>query len=355
MITKPPLPAASHHYRWRDSALSLLFLALAIGVMLHFVRPDELAHMLTSANPWWLAAALLCKLLGPFATAIVYTQTLRLLGYRRKLLSFWLIAQVAMFVNAALPAGPLVMSALLLRHFRRRSIPAAVTSLAVALDTVTYQVIFFGVLVVAIIHLLAHGTLSGSLRNLAGLLVLGLLVVYLALRSYDHAKITRFLVRTQQWLARLLRQPWQATAVEHFVDELARGGTLVRAQPLAIARLLFYQALVIGLDLLTLVCAFHALGHAPPVMTIVLSATLAAFLTTLTPLPGGGGTFEATVILSSIQAGVPKSVAVGATLIYRVLTFWLPLVLTAVTLRRLIGPDAPDPESPLPSAPEHTR
>jgi glycosyltransferase 2 family protein len=311
-------------------------LALAIGVMLRFVHLDELMDVVAHANPWWLATALVCKLLGPCATALVYTRTLQLLGYRRKLRSFWLIAQVATFVNAALPAGPLVMSAVLLRYFRRRSIPAAITSLAVALDTATYQVIFFSVLVVAMVYLFGRGTLSGSLLSLTGLLMLGMLMVYILLRSYNRAKLTQFLVRTQQWLARLLHQPWKPPAVEHFVDELVRGGALVRAQPRALARLLLYQMLVIGLDLLTLVCAFHALGHAPPVMIIVLSVTFAAFLTTLIPLPGGGGTFEATLVLSSIQAGVPKSVAVGTTLIYRLLTFWLPLVLTAATLRRLI-------------------
>jgi glycosyltransferase 2 family protein len=338
-------------------ALSLLLLTLAAGLTLRFVRLDELERLLISANPGWLAAALVCKLLVPFVTASVYRATLRLLGYRLKILPFWLVAQVATFVNAALPAGPLAMSALLLRIFRRRGIPESATTLAVVLDTLTYQIVFYGLLAWGLSYLLTHGGPWGGVTDLAGPLLVGALLIagYRWLRRYDRPTLTQALVRAQQALARRLDQTWQAATVERFLGELFRGVDLIRAQPIAVGRLLVYQLGVILLDILTLYCAFRALGYASPLSVVVLGTTLANFFTTLVPLPGGGGSFEATLVLITMRSGVPLEVVLGATLIYRVLTFWLPLLLTAATYRRLLSQsaEAPGSECSPTSAPEH--
>jgi uncharacterized protein (TIRG00374 family) len=162
-------------------------------------------------------------------------------------------------------------------------------------------------------------------------------------------------VRAQQALARRLNQTWQAATVERFLDELFRGLDLIGTQPIAFGRLLVYQLGVILLDILTLYCAFRALGHALPLSVVVLGTMLANFFTTLVPLPGGGGSFETTLVLITMRSGVPLEVVLGATLIYRVLTFWLPLLLTAATYRHLLsqGTEVGERADPSASAPEH--
>jgi glycosyltransferase 2 family protein len=338
MTAGAPPRVPQHRGWWRGPAVSLLVLALALALALRFVRLEELEQLLISADPWWLLAALASKLLVPFLTAVVYQATLRVLGYRLKIVPFWLVAQVAGFVNGALPAGPLVMSALLLRIFRQRGIPKGVTILAVTLDTLTYQIVFYGLFACGLGYVLVRGGLRVSAVDLTGPLVIGAMLTggYLWLRRYDRARLTQALVQAQQVLARRLRRPWQAIAVEHFLGQLFRGVDLIRARPIVIGRLLAYQLGVILLDILTLYCAFRALKYAPPFIVVVLGATLASFITTLAPLPGGGGAFETTLVLVTTRVGVPVEVALGATLIYRVLAFWLPLLLTAATYRGLI-------------------
>ena len=51
-----------------------------------------------------------------------------------------------------------------------------------------------------------------------------------------------------------------------------------------------------------------------------------SLLRTVGFLPGGLGTFEATSVFTLKVAGVPIAVALAATLAFRALSFWLPMI-----------------------------
>lgn len=339
MIPEATAQVISRRQWWRSLALSLLMLALSMVLVLRFARLAELERLLISTNRCWLLVALVSKLLVPFLTAVVYRAILYALGYRLKIVRFWLAAQVAGFVNAAFPAGPLAMSVFLARIFRQRGIPEGVTIVAVVLDTVTYHIVFYSLFVCGLAYALTRDGQHNITSNYAVLFAIALLLIsgYLWLRRYDRAQITQIVVRIQQTLARWLRRPWYAITVERFLDQVFHSVDLLRAQPIVVGRLLIYQLGVILLDIFTLYCLFRALGSAPPFIVIVLGATAASVITTLAPLPGGGGAFEAILVLATTRVGVPIETALGATLIYRLLTFWLPLLLTLATYRNLIS------------------
>jgi uncharacterized membrane protein YbhN (UPF0104 family) len=91
--------------------------------------------------------------------------------------------------------------------------------------------------------------------------------------------------------------------------------------------------------------AFQAFGVSPPV-TVVLLGYLIGQLGGLLPLPGGLGGIDGGLIGTLIVFGVPAAAAAAAVLVYRVILFWLPLLLGAVafvSLRRgLNRPDRPE-------------
>jgi uncharacterized protein (TIRG00374 family) len=337
MATQPhpaPIDRAWWHY-----GIAALGLIAVLFLALRFARPEELWQLLTHANRWWLAGAVVFKLLTPFGTAAVYQRALRLLGYRVPLRSLWLTAQVAIFVNVAAPLGPITMSAFLLYAFRRRGISEGGTTLAAALDGLTYELAFVGMVACGLGYLFNQGELTiGQIREVA-LLALALVLgsVYLWGLQRDRADLTRKLIRVQGWLARKLRQRWSETRLLGFIDDLYHGKALLLEHPSEFMRLVVYQIGALLLDVLTLDCAIHALGSAPHVSGVLLGYVLATFFASVAPLPGGGGAYEATLVLTLSRLGVPLEAAIGATLIYRVLTFWLPMLLSAATYQRLLG------------------
>jgi len=107
-------------------------------------------------------------------------------------------------------------------------------------------------------------------------------------------------------------------------------------------------------DNLVLLAAFHAFGAAPP-LTIVLMAYLIGQLGGALPLPGGLGGIDGGLIGALILYGVAAPAAAAATLLYRVILFWVPLVMGVpafISLRRgLNDTRRPDLCLPVPAAP----
>ena len=274
----------------------------------------------------------------PFATATVYQRGLLLLGHKLPVRSLWLTAIVSIFLSIALPAGPVVMSAFLLRAFRQRGVPEGVTTVAVAMDTLTYQAVFFGVVGLGLGYLLTEGELTVRQITQVALLALAVLIIglYLWGLQRDRADLTAKVVKAQQWLAKVLRRTWQPQNAVRFIDELYEGKQLIGTKPTAILGLLALQALAISFDILAFYCAFAALGVLPKISVVILCFALANFFSSIAPLPGGGGSFEATAVLIASQLGIAVEIAVGATLIFRVLSFWLPLLVTAVSYHRIL-------------------
>ena len=90
---------------------------------------------------------------------------------------------------------------------------------------------------------------------------------------------------------------------------------------------------------------FHAFGFSPPI-TVILMGYLIGQLGGLLPLPGGLGGIDGGLIGTLIVYGTPAAATTAAVLVYRVILFWLPLLLGAVAftlLRRgLNRPDRPE-------------
>lgn len=87
-----------------------------------------------------------------------------------------------------------------------------------------------------------------------------------------------------------------------------------------------------GGNLLCLYAALRAFGADPAVLALLI-AYATAYVATALPLPAGGaGGIEASLAFSLTAIDVPLASAILATLVFRFVTFWLPLPLAAVAL-----------------------
>jgi uncharacterized membrane protein YbhN (UPF0104 family) len=90
---------------------------------------------------------------------------------------------------------------------------------------------------------------------------------------------------------------------------------------------------------------FQAFDYSPPI-TVILMGYLIGQLGGLLPLPGGLGGIDGGLIGTLIVYGTPAATTTAAVLVYRVILFWLPLLLGAVafiSLRRALNrPDRPE-------------
>jgi uncharacterized protein (TIRG00374 family) len=90
---------------------------------------------------------------------------------------------------------------------------------------------------------------------------------------------------------------------------------------------------------------FKAFGSSPPI-TVILMGYLIGQLGGLLPIPGGIGGIDGGLFGTLVVYGTPAAATAAAILAYRVILFWLPLIIGSVafvSLRRgLNDPDRPD-------------
>lgn len=322
---------------WR-LVLGLVVLGIVVGIA--YAERDELLGVLATlrtANPLWMVAALVVQGFVYLCFAIVYWRSLQLLGYRLRLLSLYGVSFVAIFLGRVFPAGGTSTFAFLLFQLRRRGIPDGTGAVAVTLDGLSYLLGFFVLLTGGFVYLFTHGELKVNQVLIVALLTLTIMALgmYVWGLSRDRALLTRRALSLKNQLARLFRRNWGDRQVLAFIAELYEGVVLIGRDRSGFIQLVVLQVCALLLDCVTLLLLFWAVGVWPHFSVVLLGYSLAYFLGTISSLPGGGGTFEATMTVTMTTLGMEAPIALSVTLLYRLLAFWLPLVISAIIYRRV--------------------
>ena len=99
----------------------------------------------------------------------------------------------------------------------------------------------------------------------------------------------------------------------------------VAQQPVKLARGIG-GALLLSLSyILCLAVCVAAFGQSVPIAGIAVVYLTGSAIGSILPTPGGIGGVEAALTAGLTAAGLPGAVAVSAVLLFRLLTFWLPV------------------------------
>ena len=97
----------------------------------------------------------------------------------------------------------------------------------------------------------------------------------------------------------------------------------------------------VGFDFASLLAALRATGAQPHPAIVLVAYSATAIISVVPITPGGLGIVEASLVGLLVLAGIPSSKAIVATLVYRLGSYWLPLIAGGVSyliFRRRHGP-----------------
>ena len=255
------------------------------------------------AADWrWVALALVLSAVTYFGAAW------SLAGYVPDRLKFGplLLAQLAgSFVTLVTPAA-VGGAALNIRYLQRRKIPAAVAAASVGLS----QVVAF---VLHLLLLVVFAAITGSQANSLQpptwvyFVIAGLIIIVLAVIAVPAGR-------------RLLRARL-APVLGQVVPRLLA----VAQQPRKLAEGIGGALLLTGAYIFCLDACIRALGGSIPLASTAVVYLTGAALGSAVPTPGGLGAVEAALSAALTAAGLPGATAVSAVLLFRTLTFWLPV------------------------------
>lgn len=298
-----------------------VFLLVMLGLLVHLLLPQlgqvrAALHAVRHAEPVAVAGSLLAAA----ATYLLSAYALRLAVATPVPLGRTVTVQVAAaFVNRLAP-GALGGAALSLRYLHRQGLTVPAAATAVAVSRVA------GVLGVALLLPVLLPFTRGTRRHLADAAAGRGLAVLLTVLAVLLAAAAALAV--PRWRTRLRAARRQ---VVDALRALVRGGRLLPLLAVSVALTLAYAA-ALWLALLAVGLPGEPRLLAPVVLVCVVGEGVA----TAAPTPGGLGATEAALVSGLLLYGVPTETAVAGVLVYRLATFWLPVLPGYVALRLLV-------------------
>jgi uncharacterized membrane protein YbhN (UPF0104 family) len=298
-MVKQTLPK-KHILFWRVATTVLLLVVTGVVIAEHRQTVVASLRMARTADLRWLGAALFAMFATFLIAAALYgVLALHRLHYRQTVL----VELATAFVNRLLPSG---LGGLGLN----------------------------GVYLYMRGHTVAEATAVVSINNLIGilahaLLLIGTLVLYpnvfkeLALRSDTRiswqmavvalvaASILAVLPVVRQRIVRFARNVWRSVHRLHATDMLAAFG-------LAVLLTVTYTIIVYSVA--------HSLGSPLTPLKAFVIFSIGMLAGTATPTPGGLIGAEAGLFAGFVAYGATDTTAGAAVLLYRLITYWLPLL-----------------------------
>ena len=304
-------PARLNRFSTRTVLMAVVAL-VAAWTLLAQLDFQQVSAAVSQANIWWMLAAL------AFSVATYVGAGLTLVAFSPERLSLWRSTEVHLasaVVSLVAPAG-VGGAAINLRFLNRKGVPTAVGVATVAL----VQVVQFIVTVVLLVVLAAMTGQSTGLTLPSGwvLVAAGAIVVVAAVilvipqaRTWAWAKIEPTYRQVWPRLVWVMSNPMRLA--------LGVGGALM----LSLSYILSFSA------------SLWAFGYTVPFAVLAITYLASNTVGSIVPSPGGIGPVELALTAGLVAAGVPYGVALSTAVVYRLVTFWIPIPVGWLSLQRL--------------------
>lgn len=308
-------PSSQRRRRLPFIIAGLAALAGVIFVAAQLSDISAFARQAAAARPKFLGAAALAQLATYGGVAFVWFLVLRAAHARLPYRQLYPLSIAKLFADQAAPSAGVSGAVFFLHALGRRGVAHETAFAVFVFATASFFAAFFFAAMISLFALArADNTppaLVASIAGFAGFVLFLLLIVYAG-----------FITRAHIPNALKARFPLLRKAAEW----LTTAAGYISAQ-----RKLFLEATLIQfavrlIDGVTLFLLFEAIGAPAPYSACFFAVVIASVAATLGPMPMGLGAFEAGMISSLVAFSAPIEDAVTATLLFRGLSLWAPLL-----------------------------
>lgn len=311
-----PLPTKRERLLvWGSWLLGAASLAGVVAMALHYSEAQGFARLLAQVEPGWLALAMLLQLLTYLLQGQIYRQVTHAGHIRLPLLTACKLGLLKLFFDQALPTNGLSGTLAVTAAFERLSIPRPMVIACLVISLLSYLLAYVLALGCALGIVVLEGHATGLLVAACILFTLGSLALALgiALLAGRRRPLTLWGFAGQGWIKRSLATLNQADR------------TLTRS-PRLLAEATGLDLGIILLDATTLWVLVLSMGEPAPWSGVFAGFMMASLLRSIGVTPGGLGVFEGAAVTALHWAGISLPVALSATLLFRGLSFWAPML-----------------------------
>lgn len=311
-------------------------------ILFSLAELDSIRAALNQSNPIFLLLAVAVEALVLAIQAVLFSSLYHLVGLSESRLRMFLMVIAASFVNIIAPAAGIAGMAVFIDQAHRRGQPTARAAIVGILYLLYEYASLFVALLVGFLVLMKVNQLNAGEITAAGfLLLLAGSIAAMVIIGYRSSKRLGQLLA---WLARLLnrvvrpfihRDYLDIQKAYEFADEIAEGISTLKGKRGEIFRPLLFTLANKALLILILGICLVAMGYPFEIQIVVAGFSIAQLFFYASPTPSGVGFVDSIMPVALSSLGIQFSGAVLITLIYRAVTFWIPLGLGAIAFRYL--------------------
>ena len=308
---------------WLPWLLGAAGVAAVVFVVLHAAEERAIVNLIHAARPAWLILALALQAGTYVAQAGVWRAVLQRVGVSVPFRLTCRLSLVKLFIDQAVPTMGASGAAIVARALIHNGVERTTVMSTVAVDAASFYIAYVINLAIALALLTWEGHATP--------LIVAVAVLFLC---YGSALITAVLSLTRQRPGRVAARLQKLPVVGRLVELLQQGSPCLVHDPTLLVRATALQMLIALLDAATVWILLKSLGADASAGAVFASFMIASVMRSIGFLPGGLGTFEAASVGALALVGVPVAAGLSATLLFRGLSFWLPMIPGLVLSRR---------------------
>lgn len=298
--------------------LAIAFLLLAAFVVLtgaHFGTIENFLKLLREAEPEWLILAVIAQILTYISSGLLWHVAMKPSGYRLPIKSLARLSLEQLSVDQLIPTGGIAGNAVIARAMGRLGLPNWLAVKLVFIDIFAYHAAYTAVTLGSFFLLWLHHGITPVIISLVGIFfAFEFVVVSVIWAVANHRKI-----KLPRWIT-------ERKFVSRLLSILASISPQDELEKSLIVKASLFRLAIFLLDAVTLWVVIHSFGVAIEPTTAFIALVLGSVAGTLTLLPGGIGGFEAGSVALLTLLGISIEAALTATIVFRGLTLWIPLV-----------------------------
>ncbi|PZU84372.1 MAG: lysylphosphatidylglycerol synthetase family protein [Shinella sp.] len=293
----------------------VLFLAVLLLLALHFEELKHFAELATAADVRWLLLGAAVQALTYVCAGGVWWLALCHAGYPMRFIGFAPLGLGKLFVDQALPTGGVSGTILVTAGLKNRGIPLRIAFYAMLTGLFTYYSAYLASAVVCFFVIyMDHrmGSVLASTFAVFAVVALFIPLSVLLMKAFGPRFIPGWIAR-QRIVRILLLEIAEAPLAQLLNRRLFLGA-------------FSFQIAIVVLDATTLWIAFKAIGRDVDVLVAFAGMVAGSIGATIGPAPLGLGTYEGSAVAILAILGVPVAPSITAVILFRGLSFWLPMV-----------------------------
>lgn len=320
----------------------LLVVITAVIVFLHFTEIEKIFLLFKKIKLIWVILAFATQATTYlFAANIFYYffvshKCKSLITYK----DLFKASIVSLFLNQAIPTASISGKGYLFYFFQSRKIPSQIAFSAIILETFTFYLSHVFLLLLSIfILIIFKPTKFGDVVWIVAIFGIFLFLFFDALVLLFSKKTMPGLkskIEKHKNLSFLFNKILKLQGKETIMEEWESLWGLLKNRFLWLAVL--WQIMIHLADAATIFILFLGFNFHPPFFAILIGATLAKVIAKISVSPGSLGFFEGAMVFFYVAFSIPFNLTVIVTLLFRALSFWLPMPIGLFLYKQLQRP-----------------